>query len=284
MSPLPLPLDGHVHSQWSWDAVGGDMQRTCARAVEIGLDALAFTEHADFTRWSLHSTPPPGAGRGAREAGTFVPAPLDVAGYLHCLDRCRSLFPQLRILSGLELGEPHLHPSEVHALVASGEFDRVLGSLHSLPDLAAPAGSRAWVEVGVAYGQREPLELVRAYLQELETLIAADPPVAVLAHIDYPLRHWPAAEAPAFARLEAEVRSVLTRLAGTGRALEVNTRVPLAPMVVEWWHECGGDAVAFGSDAHSPDRLAWELADTAAMVAERGFSPGGEADRLWRRR
>jgi hypothetical protein len=41
-----LPADGHVHSQWSWDALAGSMEGTCARAAEIGLPALAFTEHA----------------------------------------------------------------------------------------------------------------------------------------------------------------------------------------------------------------------------------------------
>ena len=61
--PDKPPPDGHVHSEWSWDAPGGSMQRTCAWAVDIGLACVAFTEHADFTSWTL------GAGRlppGAR--------------------------------------------------------------------------------------------------------------------------------------------------------------------------------------------------------------------------
>ena len=51
--PIVLPADSHVHSQWSWDALAGSMEGTCQRAVEIGLPAVAFTEHADFTPWSL---------------------------------------------------------------------------------------------------------------------------------------------------------------------------------------------------------------------------------------
>lgn len=46
-----LPADGHVHSQWSWDAPGGSMEQTCKRAVALGLPALAFTEHVDFASW-----------------------------------------------------------------------------------------------------------------------------------------------------------------------------------------------------------------------------------------
>jgi histidinol-phosphatase (PHP family) len=54
-----LPPDGHVHSEWSWDAIAGSMERSCARAVELGLPSIAFTEHADFTR----SVVAPRAGR-----------------------------------------------------------------------------------------------------------------------------------------------------------------------------------------------------------------------------
>jgi len=47
---MQLPADGHVHSQWSWDAHDvGAMADTCARAVLLGLPAVAFTEHVDFT-------------------------------------------------------------------------------------------------------------------------------------------------------------------------------------------------------------------------------------------
>lgn len=35
-----MPADGHVHSEWSWDAHNGSMERTCGgRAVTFGSDA-----------------------------------------------------------------------------------------------------------------------------------------------------------------------------------------------------------------------------------------------------
>jgi len=42
-----LSPDGHVHSQWSWDALAGLMEDTCLCAVEFGLPSVKFTEHAD---------------------------------------------------------------------------------------------------------------------------------------------------------------------------------------------------------------------------------------------
>ncbi|MFN8172658.1 MAG: PHP domain-containing protein [Candidatus Nanopelagicales bacterium] len=48
-----LPADDHVHTQWSWDTALGDMAATCARALELGLPAVSFTEHADFAEVSV---------------------------------------------------------------------------------------------------------------------------------------------------------------------------------------------------------------------------------------
>ena len=40
--------------------------------------------------------------------------------------------------------------------------------------------------------------------------------------------------------------------------------LPLHPTVVRWWHEAGGDAVTFGSDAHEPAELARRFREASA--------------------
>src|SRR5207245_8754702 len=107
------PSDHHAHTQFSWDAPGGDMEATCRRAVQIGLPSIAFTDHADFVD-GVHDDL----------------KPFDVTAYLSEVERCRYLFPSLRILTGVELGEPHRFPAEAAAVLAVGGLDRVLGSVH----------------------------------------------------------------------------------------------------------------------------------------------------------
>jgi histidinol-phosphatase (PHP family) len=157
--------------------------------------------------------------------------------------------------------------------------------VHALPDLRAePLHSHAHVEVDQAYEQRSPIDVVRAYLIEVTTLAASDQPFTVLAHLNYPLRFWPAtAPMPSPEELEDEHRAALEALAASGRALEMNTNLPLAPSILQWWREAGGEAISFGSDTHEPDRLAWEFHDTAAMVAAHGFRPGSVPYELWGR-
>src|SRR4051795_4183529 len=105
-----VPSDNHVHTEWSWDASAGSMERTCARAVELGLPSVAFTEHVDLTPWTLpDDAEVPEAWKYMVHGGIFTPAPFDVDGYLQAMERCRTLYPSLRIYSGVELGEPHWH-------------------------------------------------------------------------------------------------------------------------------------------------------------------------------
>jgi histidinol-phosphatase (PHP family) len=276
-----LPPDGHVHTEWSWDAIAGSMERSCARAVALGLPSIAFTEHADFTRWIIEpevaaQMQPVNAGRVGPD-GRWDPPPLDTVAYLACVERCLDRFPGLRILTGMELGEPHWHEAQVKALPGIGDFDRLLGSVHSL----ALDGPRM---VDHLFDAFELGDLMRAYLGETLRLAESTAPFAVLAHIDYPVRYWPAEAGPFdAAAFEDEYRAVLGALARSGRALEVNTAVPLPAAIAGWWHEAGGEALTFGSDAHEPSEVAGGFAGAAAMAEAAGFRPGRYPHDFWRR-
>jgi histidinol-phosphatase (PHP family) len=276
---MVLPADGHVHSEWSWDAPHGAMAQTCARAVELGLPALAFTEHADFTTWQLIADDLAGLDHlvALTDAdGGLTPPPLDVEGYLESLGRCREQFPELTIISGVELGEAHRHADVAGRLLAAGGFDRVLGSLHSL------SVEGRWYEPPGLFKHATPAEVVRDYLAEVTRLVEESHVFAVLAHVDYAVRYWPADAGPFDVHaFEAEFRAVLRALAATGRTLEVNTRLPLHPEVVRWWRDVGGETVTFGSDAHEPTRLAHGFAAAVDMVEAHGFRSGRHPYDIW---
>lgn len=42
------------------------------------------------------------------------------------------MFPGLRIIPGIEAGEPHYFPASVASVLSAGRFQRVLGSLHAI--------------------------------------------------------------------------------------------------------------------------------------------------------
>jgi histidinol-phosphatase (PHP family) len=279
---VPLPPDSHVHSEWSWDTPVGDMERSCVRAVELGLPAIAFTEHLDHTVWRIASDGPYVSDRLtalADAGGMLTPPVFDAAGYLAAVERCRERFPELRILSGLELGEPHRHADQIARVLAAGRFDRLLGSLHTLADQGT------FAEPWGIYPHRDPYEVVRTYLADVAEMVSTGGVFSVLAHIDYPVRSWPTGNAGPFdpAAFEDEFRCALRATARSGRALEVNTRLPLHASVLSWWHEEGGDAITFGSDAHLPDLVGHGFAEAAQMAEAHGFRPGKNPYDLWGR-
>ena len=316
MTDQPPAPDRHVHTEWSWDAAAGDMLATCARALELGLPGVAFTEHADFTSWITEraasgGAPPVPAGSVKDSAGSAKDSwdwaagrlpgrrwpvrvtansgqigELDIAGYWGALDRCRSEFPGLRIESGVELGEPHLFPEQVARLLGHRPLDRLLGSQHAIE----VEGELVDMSVPGLLSPEQADRRFRLYMAATLELVESPAPFTILAHVDYAKRFWPHRDVRFDERdFEEEYRSVFRALARGGRALEVNSSRAMGPprgpcpgpLPLRWWHEAGGAAISFGSDAHRPEELAAGLGDAAAMAEAAGFHPADDPLQLW---
>jgi histidinol-phosphatase (PHP family) len=272
-----LPPDNHVHSEWSYDTgYQASMVDSCQRAIRLGLPAIAFTEHLDFSVWADSD---PIADLIAPENFHRSEHSLDLDGYHACVAECRERFPGLRVLSGVEAGEPHLFSASLAKVLGGGDFDRVLGSLHAVPFDGTIVG------VSGLYRLLDPDEVVRRYFAELINLVRNSDAFQVLAHVDFPRRYWPAWERPYDeAEYEEEYRSIFSALAASGRALEFNTRSPLASVdLIRWWWQEGGDAVSFGSDAHLPSRVGEHFDVAVAITESAGFRPGRDMLDFWRR-
>jgi len=253
------------------------MEFACAKAVEIGLPGLAFTEHVDFREWGEADSSDTGIRVGPRPRVRS----LDVAGYSANLARCREMFPELRILSGIEAGEPHLFAGSVAGVLAGGDFDRVLGSLHAIEC----DGALEFVDDSL-FARLDAGELMRRYFAEMLALVSGSSVFSVLAHCDYPRRYWPAQRAGEYreTEFEEEYRAVFRALARSGRTLEINTRSPQASVeLVRWWWQEGGDAVSFGSDAHDPGRVGEKFDVAVGIVEAAGFKTGRDRFDHWRR-
>ncbi|MHB8394376.1 MAG: histidinol-phosphatase HisJ family protein [Candidatus Dormibacteria bacterium] len=251
----PVAADLHVHSEWSWDAALGSMEKTCAQATELGLKAVAFTEHADYS--------PIAAG-----------AKLDIDGYRDSLARCQRLFPHLQLWSGVELGEPHRFPRAAADVLARGSFDLVLGSVHCI------VADERMVDCSTLGSENSgsPDQVLREYFREMLRLLATPLEFHVLAHLEYPKRYWPPG-VPDYRSEDyrSEIQAVLELASARGIALELNTTRGIdpgrglcpSPQVLRWWREAGGRLVSIGSDAHQPEALGggFQLALAAAEAA-----------------
>jgi histidinol-phosphatase (PHP family) len=254
------------------------MASCCEQAIAVGVPAIAFTDHLEFTIAGDGDTVTDVVGVTADTRWWGRIKPLDVTGYLADIAECRERFPDLRILSGVEAGESHLFMGSAGAIIREGDFDRILGSLHAVPY------EGKLVAADALFGQMPDDEVIRYYFAELVRLIEGSDLFQVLAHLDFPRRYWPkGAHLYTEAPFEEEYRTVLRALAGTGRVLEVNTKSPLASVeMVRWWKEEGGTAVSFGSDAHQPGRVGDRFKLAVDVVEQAGFRPGRDPYDFWR--
>ncbi len=236
------------------------MRETCVRAQSLGLQVVAFTDHADHT-----------AIAGGRH--------LDLAGYLETLARCRQEFPRLAIWSGAELGEPHRFPVETAELLAQGDFDLVLGSVHAIE----VGGRLEDCSMGPGGPGSDPVAWMRLYWGEVLRLLESAASFQVLAHLEYPKRYWPPGGQPyRAADYREEIQMVLERAARRELILEINSSAGLeperglcpGPEVVRWWRRAGGRAVSVGSDAHRPGAVGRGLDRALEAAAWAGFTSG----------
>src|SRR5258708_10038890 len=178
------------------------MERSCERALEIGLPAIAFTEHAD---WAV-------VHEGQRS--------VDIAGCFDAIDRCGSKCPGLTIRTGIELGEPHWFPRETAEVLAAGPLDRVHGSIHCIRvDGKMLDASQFRQRAGLDFPAA-----VREYFRETLAMVDSGQPFETLAHLDYPKRYWLDGLAPHREKdYQAAVRALLSAAPRPPRVVEGET-------------------------------------------------------------
>lgn len=281
---MELPADNHLHSEWSFDtrATRGLMERVCARAIDMGIPAVAFTDHIDLMAWHVAASDLIGyehLQQFVTPDGMLTPPTMDIELYLESVDRCRNKFPDLRIITGAELGQPHHTAAAAAQLPGFAQLERVLGSLHVLK-----VGDRFYEPPGL-FRLSPAADVICEYLAEVPRMIAGSDGFSVLAHIDYAIRYWPTAQAGPFDPydFEEEFRHAMRAVAQSGRALEMNVGPTIRPWLMQWWSEEGGQAITFGSDAHEPERVGRNFAEAAAVAEAHGFHAGRSPVDFWTR-
>jgi len=254
-SAAPCPPDYHTHSRFSCDS-GATMEAMGQAALTAGMAEFAITDHADFEPLDPCY-------------GYFRPRP-----YWKAIERCRAAFAgQLTIRAGIECGETHIYKNHIAALLADGDYDLVLGSLHWAG--ARPAFDSAFFD-GLTLDEGLAL-----YFEHLERL-AAEGEYDVLGHIDLIRR-------AAYLRFglrqldlrphETRLRRVLRAAARRGKGIEVNTSFVRKGMgdpgpaveVLRWFAEEGGEVVTLGSDSHAPGDVGADFGQALAMIRQAGF-------------
>ncbi len=248
--------DMHTHTVYSDDAYCLTLP-LCRRAAERGLHAIALTEHCDFFPDGL-----------LRHYNVFKEK-----SEARIAQAREELGAGLKILKGIELGQPHINPKLTAEFMAENEFDVVISSLHHLRGIIN-------IHDMVFAGQDECDKTFEEYFTEM-AVMASQCDFNILGHIDYPVRYM----RPAFTRdisliyYRELIRPVLKTCAEKGIAVEVNTagmrRWLGVPGPAAWvfadFRELGGRYVTIGSDAHSVHHCASGFEEAKRLLSAAGF-------------
>lgn len=249
-------VDLHVHTDNSFD---GNHSATffCEKAEFTDLRAVAFTDHCEVDQYK---------GDPTYEKRIFQ-AFFEVS-------KVRSAFRgKILILNGIELGQPAYDIPTADKILATHDYDMVLGSVHNLR-----GGEDFYFMKNLTLQEAE--KLLKEYFNAIIEMLNWGN-FDVLAHLTYPLRYFYSQSNLDIdlSKFQEQIDEILLLTAKSDKALEINTaalRQPLNKLspevdIVKRFKELGGKYVSVGSDAHYAEHLACDIDMAYSCALEAGF-------------
>lgn len=249
-----LFVDYHTHTSFSYDSEA-TLDSMCKKAIEIGLKEIAFTDHLDLVTnkkfdWSI-----------------------DLIERNMAIEQAKRMYKeQIRIINGIELGQPQANKTEYEKFLKVANMDFIIGSIHNLQ------GDRE-IEF-LDYSSISCEEMYDEYM-DLEIELAQGYDFDVLGHITLPQRYMYMSIGKTVDLLpfEKKYKHLFEILRDRDKGIEVNTSglrkgaketLP-SVQVLQWYKQSGGEIITIGSDAHSTNNLSFGIKETYKLLKEIGF-------------
>ncbi len=257
---MKIICDTHVHSNNSFDGESSVLE-ICNAACEKGLNTVIITDHMEAPDIKLGDKSPYGNMRKS---------------ILKSVSDVESLAPEfkdkLKLLKGMELGEPMHVPKLTKKALDIADFDFILASVHNLKDME----DFYYLE----YNEKNVYPLLDKYFDEiLDTAQNAD--FDSLAHLTYPLRYiYERTDIkPDMDRYSEVIDEIFNTLIKRNKALEINTSGLFKEInstlpginMIKRFKELGGKYITVGSDAHNFKNLAQGIEEGIELAKTCGF-------------
>ena len=245
----------HTKSSFDGNYTAAEMTES---AIAHELSTIAFTDHFDVDFYERHNL-------GVRQQ----------TSYEDILSVIEKYSDRIRILRGIEMGQPTYEPELTGKSLERYEYDFVIGSIHNLrqmPDF----GDLKYKEMELG----EIYSLLDRYFEE-ELILAKWNGFDTLAHLTYPMRYIVQAgrNEVELSRYDDITDEIFKTLIANGKALEINTsglRQPIGKTMptenyVRRFRELGGELLTLGSDAHFTDHTGAGIDDGYEIAEVCGF-------------
>ena len=255
-------FDTHNHSQFSFDGKRTSAELSARSALDKGLGGIVFTDHYDIY---IPDIP-----------GEDMPRPqdFDICAQQAELQRVQdTLGSHIKVLKGIEMGMNAGCREQAREVLERHTFDQVIASVHYLDNSDPYYGvffeGKNWKE---AYGE---------YLEYIYNELVLLQDFDIVGHYDYVARYAPYEQDCIRYEDFSDIFDTLFRyLIENGKALEINTKscsgskgraTSPDPDLLVRYREMGGEAIALGSDSHTPEGVADRFGDYASLLKSLGF-------------
>lgn len=252
--------DMHTHSYNSFDA-DNSVEEICTSAIEKGLFAIAITDHCE-----AQFIP---CGENC-EFGSFdkrIPKSVN-----ETLEAKQKYAGRLRVLCGIELGQPMHDMESTKKALSYGDFDFTLASVHNM------RGEEDFYYFD--FTGKDIDEVLSMYFAELAETAGFEH-FDSLAHITYPLRYIKTklGFVPDITKHQNELDKVYKILIQNNKALEINVSGLFKELgstlpdeqQIKRFKELGGKYITIGTDAHKAVDVGRGVEQGIAVVKRCGF-------------
>ena len=261
-------IDCHTHTHNSVDGQNTVRER-CLRAIQIGFDAMAVTDHCEANRFYE-----------MEHYNVSVPKEFDEYNYqkyfnasMEEVQKAQEEFNgKLNLICGVELGQPIADLLTSQTVIQDERLDFVIGSVHELPgkdDFAF-----------LKYSQDSVNEILNENFMEILKLVNWNG-FDVLGHLTYALRYIQGEQGinvnmSAYDDIIEEIFKIIIQ---NGKGIEINTSglrqkygdVFPSFKYIKLYRELGGEIITIGSDSHTTEDLGKGIPEGISLAEKAGF-------------
>lgn len=247
--------DFHMHTSFSGDS-DSSPESMIEQAINIGMKEMCITDHYDYDY--------------PDEPEMFI---IDFNKYFNKLYKLKETYSKkIEIRIGIELGlQPHI-AAKLYDISNKYPFDFIIGSSHVVDkcDPYYPA----------FFEGKNEYDAYSRYFETIRENINSFDNFDVYGHIDYIVRYGPCKNKKYNYQLYSNVLDkALIACIDKNIGIEINTGGLAYGLghtnphedIIRRYRELSGEIITVGSDAHTPDRIAYEFNAAKEILIECGF-------------
>lgn len=262
-------IDCHTHTHNSFDADNDSVTERCERAIQLGLYAMAITDHCEVNRFYEKEHYKIDYAQKYDDYGFNKAFENSMSETTAAKEQYNS---KLNLICGVELGQPLADSEVTKQILDDKRLDFVIASMHEMPghdDFAFLDYSKENVPALLEQNFNEILKIAK--WGEFD----------VLGHITYALRYIQGNQniLVDMTPYQNVVREIFKTVIERGKGIEINTSGlrqkygDTFPSLeyIKLYHELGGEILTIGSDSHTTADLAKGVSEGIEIAKQAGF-------------